>query len=191
MPQSSQHIHWFPIGLVLCLALVTWWLNDLARLPQIADNRGFTHDPDAIVDEFRVLSFDRTGQPQNQLSAKHMRHFMEDDTTELVEPRIEFYDPVRSARVRAQRAVIGSSGENIYLLNQVHVDQTMQDSQVQVTLDTEYLQVTPQAKLMTTDRPVVMRQGRSVVMAGGLYLDNRQRTLLLNGGVKGSYDTAQ
>ena len=191
MPHSGHHIHWFPIGLVLSLALVTWWLNDLARMPQIADNRGFTHDPDAIVDEFRVLSFDRNGQPQSLLSAQHMRHFMDDDTTELIEPRIEFYDPDRAARVRAQRAVIGSSGENVYLLNQVHVDQAMQDPQAPVTLDTEYLQVTPQAKVMTTDRPIVMRQGRSVLMAGGLYLDNRQRILQLNGGVKGSYDHAR
>lgn len=191
MYHHHQPIKWFPIGLVLSLALVSWWLNDLARLPQIADNRGFTHDPDAIADEFRVLSFDLKGQPQSQLTARHMSHYMDDDTTELVEPRVELYDPGRMAKVRSRRAVIGSSGDNIYLLNQVHVDQNLPAPQRPITLDTEYLQVTPQAKLMITDRAIVMRQGRAVVTAGGLYLDNRRRTLLLNGGVKASYEHAR
>lgn len=185
---GQHHIHWVPIVLALVLALLTWWLNDLARLPRYDDNRGFTHEPDAIVDQFRVLSFDRQGQPSSQLIAQHMRHFMDDDTTELIEPRLDFYDALRPARMEAHRGVIGSSGDNVYFLNQVHVQQAAVAPNPAFTLDTEFLHVIPEARVMRTDRAVILRQGRSVVLAGGLYMDDNQHLLLLSGGVKGTYE---
>lgn len=189
MSASPHHIHWFPIGLALLLAVLTWWLNDLARLPKIDDNAGFSHDPDAIVVDFRVLAFDQAGQPRSNLVAKHMQHFMDDDTSELIEPSLEFFDPQRAARVSSRRAMVSSSGENMYFLEQVRLEQHLPGSDQPVRLETEYLQVTPQGRRMQTDRPVVLHQGSTVVQAGGMYVDDRQKFLQLSGGVKGSYES--
>jgi lipopolysaccharide export system protein LptC len=188
MSASPHHIHWFPIGLALLLAVLTGWLNDLARLPNVDDNAGFSHDPDAIVVDFRVLTFDQAGQPRSNLLARHMQHFMDDDTTELVEPSLEFFDPSRGARISSRRAMVSSSGENFYFLDRVRVEQHLPGSDQPVMLETEYLQVTPQGRVMQTDRAVVLRQGGSLVQAGGMYVDDRQKFLQLSGGVKGSYE---
>jgi len=55
------------------------------------------------------------------------------------------------------------------------------------TLDTEYLHVTPDDRIMRTDKFVTLRQGASVITANQLLVDDNSKLLTLSGGVKATH----
>jgi LPS export ABC transporter protein LptC len=57
----------------------------------------------------------------------------------------------------------------------------------ELTLDTTYLQVTPELGLARTDRPVTIRDASTTVTAVGLELRNEDRIVSLLSQVKGQY----
>ncbi len=185
---NSHHVNWLPLGLVLLLAFLSLWLNQLTHRPTVMDNGGFGHDPDYIVEHFDALTFNTTGQPQYRLSAERMTHYMDDDTTVLEQPFLQLQDKTTPTDIRALRAQISGDGQLVHFLNQVHIVRAAPDGKAPITLNTEYLKVAPEQRTMYTNHPVTLRQGASVITASGLNADDRQRLLSLFGEVRGLYE---
>lgn len=186
---GGSQIHWLPLGLVALLALLGVWLNQLTHRPVVVDNGGFAHEPDTIVKNFNALAFNRDGQPMHQLSAARLVHYMDDDTTVLESPRFNTLetDSVRS-EVTAQRGHVSSNGQHVHLLGDVRLIRQQGGSAPPLTLQTEYLWLTPDAGIMQTDKPVTLRQGRAIITAGKLLVNDQKKELSLSGGVHGSYE---
>lgn len=191
MTGSGHHISWPPLGLVLLLAMLGFWLNHVSGRIETVDNAGFTHDPDYIVERFDALAFDMKGNPQHRLMADRMVHYMDDDTTVLDKPHFLSLDPQAPVEVNAKRALISTDGKRVFFLNQVHATRTSPSGMAPITVDTEYLQVNPDERTMSTDRFVTLRQGRSSMTANGLRADDNVRLLSLDGNVRGTYEKAR
>ena len=186
---GGHQIHWLPLGLAALLALLGVWLNQLTHLPMVVDNGGFAHEPDAIVKRFNALAFDAQGHPLHRLSAAKLTHYLDDDTTELESPRFNVMDEkgTRSEAV-AHRGQISSNGQHVHLLGDVRLRRYGQGDRDPVTLDTDYLWITPDTGLMRTDKPVTLRQGKTVITAGAMLANNQRKELTLSGGVHGIYE---
>lgn len=191
MMGGGRPINWTPIGLALILALLGFWLNHVGDRTETVDNAGFTHDPDYIVEEFNALAFDLNGNPQRRLVASRMTHYMDDDTTVLDNPTLRTLDPALITLVTAKRALISTDGQQVYFLNKVHAERTFANGGPTITLDTEYLHVSADARTMRTNKPVKLRQGLSTATADSLLADDYAKTLSLTGNVRGVYQHAR
>jgi lipopolysaccharide export system protein LptC len=80
---------------------------------------------------------------------------------------------------------MSADGKQVYFLDQVHVVRRGLNGQMPTTLDTEYLHVTPDDRIMRTDKFVTLRQGASVITANQMLVDDNNKLLTLSGGVKG------
>ncbi|MEW5770649.1 MAG: LPS export ABC transporter periplasmic protein LptC [Pseudomonadota bacterium] len=186
---GGHQVHWLPLALAALLAMLALWLNQLTHRPAHVDDGGFEHTPDTIVEDFQALAFDQAGQPLHRLSAARLTHYLDDDTTELEQPRFSVLDK-DSARVEvtARRGQVSSNGQHVHLLGDVHMSRQGQGAKAPITLDTDYLWITPDAGVMRTDKPVTVRQGQSTISAGGMLAYNQRKEVTLSGGVRGNYE---
>jgi lipopolysaccharide export system protein LptC len=191
MTGTGHHINWTPIGLALLLALLGLWLNHMSTRVETVDNAGFTHDPDFIVEKFDALAFDVKGMPYQRLTAARMTHFMDDDTTVLDSPVLRNLDPETPVTVNAKRALISSDGKQVYFLDKVRMERLASNKLPAFTLDTEYLHVSSDSRVMRTNKTVTLRQGRSSITANGLIVDEKAKLLSLDGNVRGTYENAR
>lgn len=187
MIQSHHHIHWLPVGMAALLALLGVWLNQLTHLPGMVDNGGFNHEPDTIVEQFKVLTFNQQGHPLHRLSAEKLTHYMDDDTTVLLMPRLTMLgaDNLRT-EISARRGQVSGNGEHVHLVDDVHI--TRHSAAAPVSLASSYLWVTPDAGTLRSDKPVTLRQGNILITAGGLLADNENKQIILTGKVRASYE---
>lgn len=185
---SAAPASWLPLAIVAVMAAVAYWLNQLASQPLPVNDAAFRHDPELIVDNLVATAFDRDGNPRYTLSAAQMRYYADDETTELTAPRFQHRSataPMISAE--AARGFISTRGDHVHLLDRVRVTRAATVNASEFVLSTDYLQITPEAELMRTDRPVELVQGTSTLRADTLLLDGKARSLELKGNVKGIY----
>ena len=186
---GGHHVHWLPLVFAALLALLSSWLNQLAERPPTLDNAGFAHDPDYVVEQFKVQAYDLTGHPRHLLISRHMVHYMDDDSTELIQPRFRLTSLDRApVEVTARRGLIFGDRESVHFLGDALATRTATSDQAAFTLSGEHLRVVPDAGILSSDKPVILRQGRSVIHAGGLHADEHSKRLELTGGVRGIYE---
>ena len=180
----GYHVHWPPLVLALFLALLAFWLNQVAvRMPSV-DDAGFAHEPDYVVEEFNALAFNEAGKPRHRLMAERMTHYMDDDTTVLDKPMFFSLDQSLPVEVRSQRAQISADGKQVYFLNKVRLTRAAGAGQMPASLDTEYLHISPDERIMRTNQFFTLRQGASVITANQLMIDDSKGLMSLSGGVK-------
>ena len=186
---GGHHVNWLPLALAAMIALMSAWLNQLAKAPRPLDDRGFTHDPDYIVEQFKVRTFDLEGKPRHLLSARRMVHYMDDDTSELDLPFFHLTTAQRAPiEVVAQRGLIFGDRDSIHFIGEARATRGATAAQSAFVLSGEHLRVVPDAGILNSDKPVILRQGGSAIHAGGLYADERNQRLELTGGVRGHYE---
>lgn len=186
---GGNQVHWLPLGLVTLLALLGMWLNQLTHRSVVEDNGGFAHEPDTIVKNFNALTFNREGHPLHQLRAARLIHYMDDDTTVLESPHFSALDrKYARADVTAERGQISSNGQHVHFLGDVRLTTQGQVSSAPLSLETEYLWITPDTGIMQTHKPVILKQGRTVITAGNLLVNDKKKEVTLSGGVHGSYE---
>jgi len=187
----AHHISWPPLGIALLLAMLTGWLNHLGEHEESVDNAGFTHDPDYFVENLDAITFDRDGKPRQSLKAARMTHYMDDDTIVLDTPLLRKLDSARPVTVSARRALLSADNKHLYFLGQVRVERPAADGAAPLVLETEHLQVTPEARTMQSRAPVSLRQGGSRISADEFFLDERAGVLTMTGNVRGTHERAR
>lgn len=186
----QSHYFWLPLAVAGGLALLTAWLGQLAQAPLGRDGSVFGHDPDYFVEDFRATAFDVGGVPRYRLTADRMVHYMDDDSTALEEPRFGREGPkVSRVQVRSKRGLVSADGENVYFLGNVRMEQDGARDRPPLELTTEYLRVIPDHDIIRTDKPVTLREGKSLLTASGMVADGGKRSLVFAGRVKGVYES--
>lgn len=180
---------WFPMFVLALLAGLTFWLDRIVQPQPQTNESNLRHDPDYIVRTISGASLDASGAVKHTLNAKQMTHYPDDDTTHLIDPKFVTYTQARTPiTVTSREAMVSPNGENIYFMNEVRVVRGADAAQSELTLETSYLHVIPDENIARTDRPVTIRNATAVVTASGLELDSGNRTLQLQGRVKGIFN---
>lgn len=185
---SLRLSHWYPIFLLLLLALLTAWLERTVQLAAVEGPRQTRGEPDLVVENLTAVKSGPDGEPHQMLSASRMVHYPADDSTHLAEPRFTRLDPAAAPlTMRAERGLVSSDGEHVHLMGKVRVVRDDPAPRGPLTLDTETLHVIPDRDLAQTDAPVRITDANTTLTAVGLELDAQNRVLLLKSQVKGKY----
>ncbi len=155
-------------AVLLALATGSWWLaqgleEEHERRPRPP------HSPDYWIEDLAALTMDQQGRPRRRLSATSMRHFPDDESTELTRPEMLLLAPGKPPwQVRAEKGWVSSDGALILLQGEVHIDREKSDEVRPLHLVTRDLRVQPKDEYAETDSPVQVKSGANRVEATGL-----------------------
>jgi lipopolysaccharide export system protein LptC len=178
----------FPLALMLALALLTFYLERAVREEETAAPAR-RHDPDYIVSNFTTTTYNREGVPLSVLSAQKMVHFPDDDSTELVAPRVLQTKPDEPRiSVTAERGTLSGDGEEIFLYDNVVLVREAQESQPAARLTTSFLHVVRDRSLVRTDREVTLVEDRRSLTGRGMEYNSDSRQFSLHADVRGRFE---
>lgn len=179
---------WFPVGLVFLLALLTFWLDRMVQPAGSKKDGGGRHDPDYWVENFTATRMGTDGVPRHVLTAAKMTHYPDNDSTDLVRPRLTDVPlnmpPIHS---QAQAGKVSSNGEQVWLTGEVKVIREAGNGQSELTVTTDYLHVIPDKSFVQTDRKIVMHNASTDVSAVGMELDGKAHVIKFLSRVKGQH----
>ena len=178
----------FPLGLMLALALLTFFLERAVR-----EEEGHPalrrHDPDYIVTNFTNTTYDKTGAVESMLSATRMLHYPDDDSTELVSPRLVQSKTAKPrVTVTAERGALSREGDEVFLYDNVVLVREPQGGLPSSQLTTSFLHVARQNSLARTDRDVELVEDRRRLTGRGMEYHYETRQFHLRENVRGRFE---
>jgi lipopolysaccharide export system protein LptC len=183
---------WFPLGLLIILAALTYWLDHAVQPPPAKRDGSTRHDPDYIVGHFIATRLGPDGNPLHLLRAAKMEHYPDDDTTHLTQPHFTRLDKAKPPlHIRSETGLVSKDGETATFTGKVQVLREALRDKSALTLNTEHLVVIPDKDHAYTDRAVTIQDANTIVTAVGLQLDNKNRTARLLSRVKGRYEKSK
>lgn len=180
----------FPIALLAVLAILTAWINYTVQPPAPKLDGSSRHDPDYVVSNFVTTQTDINGQLRYKLAAQEMKHFPDNDATDLIKPQYTQFEIGKPyTRVEGEHGYVSSNGEQVQLQKAVKVTRQAFEEKGEMTLETDYLDILPNQDLVKTDRPVVIRQApKTVIYATGMIYEKDKKTITLLHKVKAHYE---
>jgi lipopolysaccharide export system protein LptC len=153
---------------MLLLGGMTLWLRQAIEGPQAAPRAERKHDPDSVVEKFTVTRLDETGAREAVLSAERMIHYGDDDSIELVSPRLLRNDAEAVLSVRAARGVVTHDYEEAHFYDNVLLERKELASPESLEVRTQYMHALIAKDLLRSDRRVTITRGTSQLAGTGL-----------------------
>jgi lipopolysaccharide export system protein LptC len=170
----------FPLSLLLALAGLTFWLRYATELPSARHDGKNRHDPDYIVTDGLLRKLDQTGRLQYTLNATDIRHYPDDDTTDLLKPHLVYLYPTRpTVTMLADRGHANAGGQQLDLYGDVQVIRAASAKDEAMNGFTPQLTIFPDDEKAFTKSPVLITQGKSWVKGIGMQVDTRAQTYVL------------
>ena len=181
----------FPLGLMLALALLTFYLERTVR-EEDAPPALRRHDPDYLVSNFTTTTYAGDGAVESVMSAARMVHYPDDDTTELFSPRV-VQAKAREPRfsVRAERGQLSRDGDEIFLYGDVLLVRDAAAESPEARMTTEFLHVLRERSLVRTDRHVKIVEGSRSLSGRGMEYNNASRELVLRSDVVARFSRSE
>lgn len=185
---AERVVGWFPLGLLLALAGLTYWLDRAVQPAPPAPERPAASDVDFVADGFSAIQLGPDGQSRYVVSGDRLLHYADDDTALVTEPRLLHTEPGKPPLdISARRGRVTSDAENVYLMDDVRIVRRPSGRGGEAVLTTSYLHVIPDQDLARTDKPVTIRDANTEIHGVGLEFNNKTRVATLYQ-VKGRYD---
>lgn len=190
MSLDKRHAIIFPVVILSLLALLTAWINHIVQAPQAKLDGSNRHDPDYLMNNFVTTQTDVNGRLRYKLAAAEMKHFPDDDTTNLVQPHYTQFNVGKPyTQVEALRGFVASDGKQVQLVDKVKITRQAFAGKGEMTVETEYLNILPDEDLVRTEKPVVIRQApNTVIYATGMVYEKNKKTITLLHRVRAHYE---
>lgn len=185
---AARIVAWFPVVLLALLAALSFWLEQIVKPGTPTRDSRTRHDPDLILKSFDAVKLGHTGAPSYKLAASELLRYPDDQTARLRDPRFEqISDTGVVTTIASRHGTVSGNGDNVYFVDDVKVVRSPDQDRSELTMDTSYLQVTPELGLARTDQPVTIRDANTSLSGVGLELRNEERIAVLFSRVKGRY----
>jgi lipopolysaccharide export system protein LptC len=182
----------FPLLLLLALAAASLWLERAVQPPERDMSGKLRHDPDFIAEDFGITKISASGKLEYSLSAARMQHYPDDETTDIVAPRlVQRHDKAAPIVIRADRGRLSKDGEEARFYGNVEVVREAGQGRGELRVRTEYLQIIPDRDLARTDKPVIITQGRSRLSGVGMEFNNKTRQFALLSQARGTFNAGK
>jgi lipopolysaccharide export system protein LptC len=173
---------------MLSLALLTFWLERTARIEQGHPSLR-RHDPDYIVQNFRIISYGPTGASESMLSARKMVHYPDDDSTELLAPSaLQTKAGEAPMALTADRGALSQDGEDTFLYDNVLLVRSAIPKLPEMRMQTSFLHIVRSKSLVRTDRAIAIREEGRYLTGHGMEYDNGARVLQIRSNVRGRFE---
>ena len=183
----------FPITLLALLAGLSFWLQAVLTADEgRTGKRALTHEADAIVENFEIRRLDENGKLQYRLNAPQLRHFPDDNSSQITAPRLLAYrDDTPPLALTAGQARVTAGGETIFLEGDVEIVRAATERRPELNARTATLTVEPEAGTAHTDQTMTITLGASEISGVGARIDNKASTFELRSQVRGRYLSAR
>jgi lipopolysaccharide export system protein LptC len=172
---------WLPLAVLALLVALTLWLNQLVRAPGARDDGALRHDPDAVVEKFNAKKFAVDGHVLYTLAAKKMVHYPDDDSALLESLTLEAFEPRQpKMTITADHGRLEQAGDRVWIEGHVVLVRESDAKAEPARVTTDKLLVLPDAGIARTSSEVTLSSPSSHVVAQGLELDNKTRTVTLD-----------
>lgn len=178
----------FPLTILTLLAGLTFWLQDAVDRESTPAPGKPRHIPDAIAENFSIRRFDTQGQLKYRLQAPYLRHFPDDDSSEIQAPQIFSYrEQQTTLELSAEQAQVTSGGETVYLTGNVTATRPSHDASAPTVARMPDLLVNTEAGTAQTEHLVSITRGPSLLQGIGMQIDNNAATFTLLSQVRGNH----
>ncbi|TLD46306.1 MAG: Lipopolysaccharide export system protein LptC [Accumulibacter sp.] len=179
-----------PLTIMLVLVALTAWLRFATELPDGARDGRNRHDPDAILSDARGHKLDADGALLYRIEAAEVRHYPDDETSELLQPRLAYVSPAKpTVTIRANEARATSKAEKVELSGQVEIRRAASGRQAALLAEMPELTVLTEEKRGFTRSKVLITQGPSWVQGVGMQVDHGLQTYVLESQVRGEIES--
>ncbi|WP_313950789.1 LPS export ABC transporter periplasmic protein LptC [Accumulibacter sp.] len=179
-----------PISILLILAALTFWLRYATDLAETHGDGKHRHDPDYIVTDATIRKVGPSGNLQYTLFADEIRHYPDNDTTEMDSPKLVYLHPSKPpVTISAVHGHLSPKGERVDLSEKVEMQRAATAKQQPLSLETPQLTVLTNEERAFTKSPVLITQGDSWVRGVGMQVDNKLQTYLLESAVTGQIES--
>lgn len=179
-----------PLVLMAMLAMLTFWIDYSVQAPDAKIDGSSRHDPDYILNNFTTSRTDENGELRYRLTATEMRHYPDDDTTELEKPHFKRYQADKPfTTIEGDKGLVSPDAETVEFIDDVRVVRQAFNGKGEMVVLTDRLEVMPNEEMAKTDRPVVITQEpKTVIHATGMIYDKKNQTVQLLSRVKAHYE---
>jgi lipopolysaccharide export system protein LptC len=179
----------FPLLLMLALAGLTFWLERTVREEERVHPSLRRHDPDFVVDQLSYTRFNLQGMVESTLAAAKMLHYPDDDSTDLVAPRIVQTRPDEPrVTLTADRGTLSQDGEEIFLYGNVLIVREAGPEGFERRMQTSFVHMAQGRSVFLTDRDIVITEGDRVLSGRGMEYRNDTKELFLRDRVRGRFE---
>jgi lipopolysaccharide export system protein LptC len=180
----------FPLLLMLALAALSFWLERTVREEEGAHPSLRRHDPDYIVDNLNHTRYNAQGAIESTLAAVKMLHYPDDETTDLVAPRVVQSKPNEPrVTLTAERGTLSQDGEEVFLYDNVLVVREGNAERPETRMRTSFMHVVQSQSVIRTDREVVITEDDRVLSGRGMEYRNDTKEMFLRERVRGRFET--
>lgn len=181
----------FSLILIIAIAVSSWIAVNVARsmLKQVVAS---SDDTDFFMTNVVYTQMDENGTVHNQIYTSKLHHYPQGDRYIFDAPRIMMMDQDNNPwRIEAKQGTSEKNGTVVNLWDDVKITQIASASnQVGMTVTTSAATIHPKDGFATTDKPVVIEQGGSIVNSVGAEVNFKNSTVKLLSKVQGQYEAA-
>lgn len=173
-PQSNGY-GWPRRQLLLLLLLggigiAAWWLMRTGA-PDTRVLGARERLPDYVVRDFSAVETDASGQPSRELVALELRHYADEDISELTHPRMELFQADGPPwRAQARNGTVFGNGERVRLTGDVQLDREGHGEFRETHLETQRIDILRAEAVAETNLPVSIRSDDDTLTANGMRL---------------------
>lgn len=128
-------------GVVMGLALLSWWMVRVAREQPVLFTQALRHEPDLVVDGYRLVSINPNGSKKYQLNAERFTHYVDDGSAELERPYLVQYGDGAPVHVRAKRGWMPKTRTFIEMRGDVQMTRDRDPKSAGAELVTDHLKI--------------------------------------------------
>jgi lipopolysaccharide export system protein LptC len=203
MPINSQKIkvgimrgllRLMPLILMSTLTLLTFWLVKKSEPPKkSATERVRLHEADYTITNGTLTTLDAFGNTKYRILGKHVTHYDDDASIDIVLPRMRLFPPEKSpVTVRADAGHLDGDLTILDLVGHAEIFRPAQNetasepARPRMLAKSSYFKVLINDDVIETNKPLTLEQGMSVLNAndGGKF-NNVQQSMVLSGQVRG------
>lgn len=179
---------WLLILVLAVAAAGTWWLLQRVTPPGVQTAPPPTHVPDYSFAGATVTTLNKQGQPEAIMTTPSMWHHPDDDSVEVLAPRIQYFIAGGQPwEVAADHGLLPSGGKLAELDGHVEMRHADNHGGPPLIIRTDKMNVNLNTNIAATADPVEILHGASRMTAVGLEAYLNDNRLQLQSNVRGFY----
>jgi len=179
----------FPLLLMLALAALTFWLERTVREEEGLHPSLRRHDPDFVVDNLSHTRFNAQGVVESTLAAAKMIHYPDDESTDLIAPRVVQAKPNEPRMtLTADRGALSHNGEEVFLYGNAVLVREGGAGLPEARVQAAFLHVIGAKSLVRTDGEVTVSEPGRALSGRGMEYHNETWQLFLRERVRGRFE---
>jgi lipopolysaccharide export system protein LptC len=172
------------IAIILSLLAIgsTWLLNRLTENGS-TEVSVLRHDPDNYMHDLTTLTMNQDGSPKNKLYADYMAHYPDDNTTELINPKLEIFRKEKQpTTITAEKGWVTEDNEVILLSGETRLIRLNAKGIRELEIITSDVRVLMEQEYAETDKPAIIYGKKTTIKSTGMnaYLGENRLELLNN-----------